>query len=235
MHNLAIIPARSGTKGLKDKNIKQLDGKPLLAYTIEAALDSGMFAEIHVSTDSNDYAEVAKEYGAKVPFLRPVELATDESDTSQTVRYVIKTYKSLGWKFDTIALLQPTSPLRRATHIKEAYNLYIKNNANSVMSVCEVEHSPLWSNVLPENFSLKDFILPENDLRRQDLPTYYRQNGAIYIEDVDLIINRGNLLGDASYAYIMDKRSSIDIDDDIDFAIAELLLKNTVTKIKNCQ
>ena len=103
------------------------------------------------------------------------------------------------------------------------------------MSVCEVEHSPLWSNVLPENFSLKDFILPENDLRRQDLPTYYRQNGAIYIEDVDLIINRGNLLGDASYAYIMDKRSSIDIDDDIDFAIAELLLKNTVTKIKNCQ
>lgn len=235
MHNLAIIPARSGTKGLKDKNIKQLDGKPLLAYTIEAALDSGMFAEIHVSTDSNDYAEVAKEYGAKVPFLRPVELATDESDTWETVRYVIKTYKSLGWKFDTIALLQPTSPLRRATHIKEAYNLYIKNNANSVMSVCEVEHSPLWSNVLPENFSLKDFILPENDLRRQDLPTYYRQNGAIYIEDVDLIINRGNLLGDASYAYIMDKRSSIDIDDDIDFAIAELLLKNTVTKIKNCQ
>lgn len=235
MHNLAIIPARSGTKGLKDKNIKQLDGKPLLAYTIEAALDSGMFAEIHVSTDSNDYAEVAKEYGAKVPFLRPVELATDESDTWETVRYVIKTYKSLGWKFDTIALLQPTSPLRRANHIKEAYNLYIKNNANSVMSVCEVEHSPLWSNVLPENFSLKDFILPENDLRRQDLPTYYRQNGAIYIEDVDLIINRGNLLGDASYAYIMDKRSSIDIDDDIDFAIAELLLKNTVTKIKNCQ
>lgn len=230
MNNIAIIPARSGSKGLTDKNIKLLNGKPLLVYSIEAALKSGEFLKVHVSTDSELYADIAREYGADIPFLRPEELATDEAGTWDVVRYVIKEYEKIGQNFDTIALLQPTSPLRKAEDIKAAYRIYEEKGANSVMSLCEMEHTPLWSNVLPQNHSMKNFILPQNDIRRQDLPVYYRQNGAIYIESVDLILNNGDLYGDNSYAYVMEQERSIDIDTMTDFEYVEFLLQKKVRK-----
>lgn len=117
MRNIAIIPARSGSKGLKDKNIKLLNGVPLLAYTIKAAVESNMFNEIFVSTDSEVYAQIAREWGANVPFLRSAELSGDEVSAWDVVRDSIKRYEGLGKKFDTVALLQPTSPLRTSKDI----------------------------------------------------------------------------------------------------------------------
>lgn len=182
LRNIAIIPARSGSKGLKHKNIKDLNGKPLMAYTIEAAKQTGLFAEIMVSTDSKEYARIAREYGANVPFLRPPELATDASSSWDVVDHVIAEYLNNNQSFDTVALLQPTSPLRTSQDIMAGYGEMIKKDANLVVSVCEVEHSPLWSNVLPDSLSLVGFLRPDvTNVPRQNLPVYYRINGAIYI------------------------------------------------------
>ena len=225
MKNIAIIPARSSSKGLKNKNIKLLNGKPLLAYTVEAALQSGLFDCVHVSTDSEQYADIAREFGADVPFLREVELASDTSSTWDALRFVIKKYEELGQKFDTVCLLQPTSPLRDATDIKNAYQIFEKKKAESVISVCETEHSPLLCNTLKESGSMKGFIDMKKVGRRQELSTYYRLNGAIYIQTVDLLMQGGDLYGDKSYAYVMEKEHSVDIDDEMDFMFAEVMIR----------
>lgn len=225
MQNLAIIPARSGSKGLKDKNIRLLDGKPMLAYTIEAARESKMFSHIHVSTDSGVYADIATEYGAEVPFLRSKEYATDIASTTDVIRYVIDRYKDYNLKFDTFAVLQPTSPLRTAEDIKAAYRLFIDKSAKSVVSVCEADHSPLWMNTLSEDLLLDGFLTVERRKRRQELPTFYRINGAIYISDCDEYIMNPDFYHKFGYAYVMDKRHSIDIDDTVDFKLAEVILQ----------
>lgn len=189
MKNLAIIPARSGSKGLKDKNIKLLNGKPLLAYTIEAAKESGVFDEIMVSTDSREYAHIAKQWGANVPFLRSEEKSNDTASSWDVVKEVIEKYRDLGTEFDTVALLQPTSPLRTSNNIIEGYNLMKEKEANFVVGVCEMEHSPLWANTLPENLSMANFIRPEFlEIPRQKIPKYYRINGALYIVKVDYLM-----------------------------------------------
>ena len=133
MKNIAIIPARSGSKGLVDKNIKELQGKPLIAYSIEAALQSGFFDEVMVSTDSDVYAYIAKEWGAQVPFLRSAEMASDSAGSWDTVREVLDRYKALGKEFDTVCLLQPTSPLRTQEDIRNAYQIYQNKNAKAVI------------------------------------------------------------------------------------------------------
>ncbi|HHV30190.1 MAG TPA: acylneuraminate cytidylyltransferase family protein [Clostridium sp.] len=225
MKNIAIIPARAGSKGLKDKNIKLLNGKPMLAYSIEAAKESGLFEEIMVSTDSKKYAQIAKQWGANVPFLRPEELSNDTASSWDVVRYVIQRYKELGREFDTVALLQPTSPLRNSTDIIKGYEVMENKSANSVIAVCEVEHSPLWANTLPKNHSMVGFIRPDiAKVPRQSIPTYYRINGALYIVKVEHLMLSADIYSDRSYALIMDKENSIDIDDIFDFKIASLLL-----------
>jgi len=227
MKNMAIIPARAGSKGLKDKNIKLLNGKPMLAYTIEAAKESGLFEEIMVSTDSEKYAEIAKQWGASVPFLRPVELSNDTASSWDVVKYVIEKYKELGREFDTVALLQPTSPLRNSADIIKGYEIMKEKHANSVIAVCEAEHSPLWMNILPENHSMAGFIRPDAaNVTRQSIPTYYRINGALYIVKVEYLMNSNDIYSDKSYALIMDKENSIDIDDMFDFKIASLILRD---------
>lgn len=225
MKHLAIIPARSGSKGLKDKNIKLLDGKPLLAYTVEAARESGMFDEIMVSTDSEEYAEIAIQWGAAVPFLRSEELSNDTASSWEVVKEVIGGYKSQGKEFETVTLLQPTSPLRTAADIIEAYRLLDEKTANFVVSVCEMDHSPLWANILPEDLSMENFIRPEVlNIPRQNIPTYYRINGALYIVTVEHLMNSTTYYGDRSFATVMRKENSVDIDDQIDFTIAEVLM-----------
>lgn len=225
MNNLAIIPARSGSKGLKDKNIKILNGKPLLAYSIDAALKSGIFDEVYVSTDSQEYADIAMKYGAKVPFLRSEKAATDQASSWDVVREALSCYEKEDKNFDMITLLQPTTPLRTAEDIQRSYQLYQENKANAVVSVCEVDHSPLWSNTLPEDLSLTNFIRKEvSDMPRQQLQTYYRINGGIYMVKVDYFKKTDNIYADSCYAYIMDKKRSVDIDDEFDFRIAEVLL-----------
>ncbi|GBF12456.1 cytidylyltransferase domain-containing protein [Tepidibacillus sp. HK-1] len=227
MKNLAIIPARSGSKGLKDKNIRLLNGKPLLAYTIEAAKESGLFEEIFVSTDSKKYAEIAREWGASVPFLRSDELSTDTASSWDVVKDAIKRYQDLGKELDTVALLQPTSPLRTAEDIIAGYNKMKERDANAVVAVCEVDHSPLWSNTLPEDSSLNNFINRDLiEIPRQSLPTYFRINGALYIVKTQYLMMTENIYTDKSFAIVMSKEHSIDIDDEMDFIIAEALMKN---------
>ena len=227
MRNIAVITARSGSKGLKDKNIKDLKGKPLMAYTIEAALQSGIFDCVHVSTDSEQYAEIARAYGAEVPFLRDAKLATDTAGTWDVVRTVVEKYKDAGKEFDTVTLLQPTSPLRDAEDVKKAFELFAQKQADSVISVCEVEHSPKICNTLGEDNSMNGFIDTTIVGRRQDLGTYYRINGAIYIQKTEILMKRLNLYGEKSFAYIMSKEHSVDIDDAFDFMVAEAAMKNS--------
>jgi len=226
--NLAIIPARSGSKGLKDKNIKLLNGKPLLAYAIDAARDSGIFDEIFVSTDSELYARIAKECGAEVPFLRSAKTATDTASSWDVVKETIYCYGQMGKNFDMVTLLQPTTPLRTAEDILRAYEIYQKGSTNAVVSVCEVDHSPLWCNTLPKDHSMANFIRKEvQALSRQQLENYYRINGAIYMFQVNYFLRSDCIYDNNCFAYIMSKERSIDIDDAFDFKLAEAFINIT--------
>lgn len=227
MKNIAVIPARSGSKGLPDKNIRPVNGKPLLAYTIEAALESGCFDTVHVSTDSERYAEIARQYGADVPFLRSAALATDTASTWDAVREVLARYDELGKRFDTMMLMQPTTPLRTGEDVKEAYALLQKKQAKSVIAVCEVDHSPLWCDTIPDSGSMKGF--GRKDLawvNRQDLRPYYRVNGAIYLFSVNgiNIPPDDEIYEDNCYALFMDRKKSVDVDSEDDLALVEFLL-----------
>ncbi len=225
MRNIAIITARSGSKGLHNKNIKKLGNKPLLAYTIEAALSSEMFEEVMVSTDSEEYAEISKKWGAQVPFLRSEKNADDSASSWDTVKEVLHGYFERGKEFDTFCLLQPTSPFRTGKDIKKAYNLYKKKCANAIVSVCEVEHSLQWCNKLDYTYSLDGFVDRDDIQQRQKLDIYYRINGAIYISNVKTFEEDQFLYKKGAYAYIMSSIKSIDIDTELDFIYAEALLK----------
>lgn len=223
--NIAIIPARSGSKGLKDKNIKLLRGIPLLGYSVAAAQKSGFFDEVMVSTDSVAYAEIAQKCGAAVPFLRSTELGSDSAGSWAVVREVLKNYENLEMQFDTVCLLQPTSPLRTAEDIVGAYALLEEKQANAVTSVCLVDHSPLWSMVLPEDQSLRKFrqsIL--SNRQRQQLDTYYRLNGAIYIRKLEYGDSGIVIMEEPEYAYVMERSNSVDIDTLEDFQLAEFII-----------
>lgn len=224
MDHLAIIPARSGSKGLKDKNIKCLQGKPLLAYSISAAIESGVFSEVMVSTDSTVYAKVAEEYGARVPFLRSEATSGDMAGSWDAVKEVLQEYLIRGKRFDTVCLLQPTSPLRNAQDILNGYNELYERDADAITAVCEVEHSPLWSMTLEEDHSLINFRKCMLSVPRQKLTTYYRLNGALYIRRIAYRTNEIALLDRKEYAYIMDRQRSIDIDSIEDFAYASFMM-----------
>lgn len=223
MKNLAIIPARSGSKGLKDKNIKQMEGTPLLAYSINAAINSKKFDNIMVSTDSKKYANIAVKYGAEVPFLRSKENSGDNAGSWQVVNEVLDYYYREEIQFDTVCLLQPTSPLRTAEDIIRGYNLLEEKKADAISSVCEAEHSPLWTMVLPEDASLTAFRSTVKDLPRQKLEHYYRLNGALYIRKLRYTGKCIEILDEKEYAYVMNRRSSVDIDTMEDFEYATFL------------
>lgn len=220
---IAIIPARSGSKGLANKNIKELNGKPMIAYTIEAAKKSDIFETIMVSTDSSEYADIAKKYGAEVPFLRENNLSNDDSKISDVIIDILEKYKKIGKTFDYLILLQPTSPLRDEKEIINAYNSLKEKNANSIIGVCEVEHSPLWMNVLEKDNSMDSFIKNINK-NRQELNKYYRINGAIYLTKVTYYEQHKNFYEKNSFAYIMSREKSVDIDTYLDFKFAEFLM-----------
>lgn len=221
---IAIIPARSGSKGLPDKNIRILNGKPLIAYSIIQAQETGIFDNIFLSTDSRKYADIAMKYGADVPFLRSDELASDSASIWDCVRESLRRYKALGKEYDIFVVLQPTSPLRTAGDILGAMNQMIHTKADSVVSLCEADHSPLWCNTLPENKSLKCFIRPEIlSETRQELPAFYRINGAIYAVSTSFFLRSPHIYNGDSFAYIMPRERSVDIDTLFDFSFAEYL------------
>lgn len=226
MKNIAIIPARSGSKGLINKNIRELLGKPLLAYSIDEAIKSGQFDEIMVSTDSEKYAEIAQEYGAHIPFLRSEEQSSDSAGSWEVVKEVLMEYRERGVLFDTVCLLQPTSPLRTAGDIIGCYRDLEVKGADAITTVCEMEHSPLWSMTLDQSMSLSEYrnSMIEN-IPRQKLAQYYRINGAVYIRKVNYTSENVEILCNCEYAYVMDKDKSVDIDELIDFELAELLMR----------
>lgn len=222
---LAIVPARSGSKGVPGKNLRTVGGKPLLVWTIEAALESGVFDVVCVSTDGEDIASVARAAGADVPFLRPPHLATDSATTLDTVLHALEAYAEKGRRFDDVMVLQPTSPLRRAGHIREAVALRDSSGAKAVVSVSEATHSPLLANTLPEDRRMGSFLRDDVvSQRRQDLPVHYRLNGAIYLIDADTLRRERRFIGPFAVAYVMPDDVSVDIDREVDIQLADLLL-----------
>ena len=220
---LALIPARAGSKRLPGKNIKELCGKPLIAWTIEAALKSKYLDQVIVSTDSNEIAKISKQYGATIPFIRPENIAQDTSSTTEVINHCLDFLKEE--RFTHVLLLQATSPLRVSNDIDLAVDTLLEKKANAIYSVCEVDHSPLWMNTLPDDLSFDNFLKPESSgVRSQDLPTHYRLNGALYLVSLEQYLQKGSLFGHRStYAHIMDKNHSIDIDDELDFIVAEAI------------
>ncbi len=220
---LALIPARGGSKGIKDKNIRDLKGKPLIAYTIEAALQSRYIDDTVVTTDSRRIAEVAVRFGAEVPFMRPAELAADETPTIDAVLHAVETLKEMGRTYDTLVLLQPTQPLRTAEDIDAAVEAFCRNGKKALLSVSEVEDPPLLIRSVRADGSLEK-LLPENSTcRRQDMPDYYRVNGCIYINAV-CELDRNTGFNDNPMPYFMEKSHSVDIDERKDIAAAEYYL-----------
>ncbi len=217
---LAIIAARGGSKRLPRKNVLDLCGKHLIAYTIEAALKSKYINKVIVSSDDDEILSISKEYGAEI-IRRPDELASDTATTFDAIKHTIDNLE----KYDYIVLLQPTSPLRDEKHIDEAIELLVEKNADAVVSVCEMDHSPLWSNTLPKDGNMNNFLKDEIlNKRSQDLEKYYRLNGAIYIcKTSKLLEEKSFILKEKIFAYIMDRKSSIDIDEEIDFKMANML------------
>lgn len=223
--NIAIIPARAGSKRLPGKNIKLLAGKPMIAWTIEAALNSKIFDHVFVSTDGEEIAQVSKEYGAEVPFLRPDELASDEATTNDVVTHLVEWFeRKYNKNVGTITILQPTSPLRNTQHIIEAMQLMKDKSAKAIISVCELEYPIQFCNKLGSDGSMKDFIKSENNKRTQDLERFYRVNGAIYIYTRCYVGFLNNIYSDGSYAYAMNRSCSIDIDSEYDFELAKFLI-----------
>ncbi|KPZ69389.1 N-acylneuraminate cytidylyltransferase [Shewanella sp. P1-14-1] len=224
---LAIIPARGGSKRLPRKNILPFIGKPLIAWSIEATKKSQWIDEVLVSTDDDEIAQTAEQFGAWVPELRPTELSSDTATSQSVLKYTLERF---GKGYDIVILLQPTSPLRQVKHIDEALTLFFKKNAHSIVSVTPCEHNPLWANTLPPNGSMQDFIQTSSHIRSQDLNAFFRLNGAIYIYKTQSIL-QGNGLTYTSdtYAYQMENIYSIDIDNKIDFEMAEFFAEKLTT------
>lgn len=221
---IAIIPARGGSKGLPGKNIKPMNGKPLIAYTIEAALKSKYIDRVILSTDDKDIARIAAEYGAEIPFMRPAELASDNAMAVDNYIYTINRLEMESEeKIDSFVVLQPTSPLRLAEDIDGAIELFNEKKADSVISYCKEAHPVYWHKKLDEEGKLLDLF--ENSIaNRQDFPVTYYPNGAVYVFSTDLIRSR-QYYSNKTYAFIMPRTRSVDIDFIEDFEYAEFLLK----------
>lgn len=231
---IAVIPARGGSKRLPGKNLLQIAGKPLIVWTIEAAIESNIFDRVLVTTDSEEIAEVSRRAGAEVPFLRPPDLAADNATTIDVLTHIIDTLKlSDELPYSHLTLLQPTSPLRDSVSIKNSIKFLEENKADAVISICKTEHSPLWSNILPSNNSLENFIAEKiQKTPSQDLPSHYRLNGAIYICNIKRMMKEKTLfLPNNCFGFVMSRKNSIDIDDQVDFDLAEIYLKRSKASI----
>ena len=215
-----FIPVRLNSKRLPKKNILNLKGKPLVEWSIEAGLNSKYIDKVIVTSDDAEILDIVKGTGAEA-INRPIELASDTSTTFDAIRHVIDSVEIYNY----IVLLQPTSPLRTEKHIDEAIELLVNKNADSIVSVCETDHSPLWSNTLPSNCSMSNFIKDDiRNKRGQDLEVYYRLNGAIYICKTNKLLDENSFfLKNNTFAYKMGRDVSIDIDSAVDLKIAGAL------------
>lgn len=223
---VAVIPARGGSIGITRKNLRECYGKPLIYWSIRAAEESRYVSRIIVSTDDEEIADVAKSCGAEVPFMRPAELATSTATGPDVWRHALMWLGEQNQPADESVYLQPTTPVRTSRDIDNALDLLHEKQSDSIVSVCECEHHPYYTNVLPEDFCMRNFVKDEiKNTNRQELPVHYRLNGAVYAANVEFFCQSKYIIGDNTYAYVMPKESSVDIDEEIDFVIAEALLR----------
>lgn len=225
MRVLGIIPARGGSKGVPRKNIKLLCGKPLIAYTIEAAMNAKRLTRTIVSTEDEEIAEVAKSLGADVPFMRPKELADDATPTFDVVIDSVKKLEDSGEEYDAICLLQPTNPLRRSLDIDECVDMLEKTGADSVVTVLPVpdKYNPKWVYWKTESGEMSlSTGETEPTTRRQDLPSAFHREGSVYVTRVAVLKKRRNLYGDHVLGYEMKVQDSVNIDTVEDWENAEL-------------
>lgn len=221
MKVLGVIPARGGSKGVKNKNIKELAGKPLIAYTIEAA-NASKLDKVIVSTDSEDIAEVSKKFMGEVPFIRPTDLATDRAKAIPVIQHAIQFFADRGEEFDAVMMLQPTTPFRRTVDIDEAIDTLNQSGADSVISVVDVEgHHPARMKYLSKDSKLidPDFCEEYENQPRQELEAMYLRNGAIYLTRKEVLMG-GSFKGNDCRAQIMPNELSVNIDTELDFAYA---------------
>ena len=217
---LALIPARGGSKGIPRKNIREIAGKPLIAWTIEAARAAEGVERVVVSTDDEEIADVAREWGADVPFMRPSELASDEAPGVAPVLHAIDQLPD----HDALVLLQPTSPLRTAAHIRDMLAFAQQRGASSVVSIREVGDHPAWMFRRDADGMLHRYESSANATRRQDLSELYTLNGAMYWIETQRLRETKALVSDDTLGFTMDAESSVDIDTMLDWRLAEVLL-----------
>ena len=217
---LGLIPARGGSKGVPRKNIRELAGIPLITHSIQAARDATAIDSVVVSTDDEEIAEVAESHGARVPFMRPPELATDEAPTAPVITHALETLHDAGEAYDAFVLLQPTSPLRTATDIDEAYSLYNDSESDSVISVYPT-YDTRWKRTPG---GAKKLNYTDADKRRQDRDPEYVINGAIYVTDVKQFFQTEKTITGTTKMYEMTERESVDIDTPFDLWLAEQIL-----------
>lgn len=221
---LALIPARGGSKGIPRKNVRSIAGKPLIGWTIDAALSSRVFARVVVSTEDSEIAEIARVCGAEVPFMRPAELSGDDTSGIAPVLHALDELPG----FDAVVLLQPTSPLRSASDIAEVVALARTSGARSVVSVSEPDAHPQWTYRMDSDGALSPWEAQAGAARRQELEPAFALNGAIYYSQCDLLRETGALVGPGTIGYPMPAERSIDIDTPLDWRMAELLLKDRI-------
>lgn len=223
---LCIIPARGGSKRLPGKNIKQLDGMPLIGYAIAATKGSRYIDTTIISTDDEDIARVAKEQGAEVPFMRPKELADDTVPTVPVLQHAVHYFEHAGEMFDLVVLVQPTVPGLESKDIDAAIEQLAATGAHSCVSICEIIDRPEWMYRIGDGARITPYV--ETDATRsQDMEQLYRLNGAVYVALRDVLMQGNKIYDNESCSYIlMPRERSTDIDTSFDFAIAELLMKS---------
>lgn len=224
---LGIIPARGGSKGIPDKNIKLLGDKPLLAHTIETCHESGIFDRVILSTDSQQIADVGRHFGVEVPFLRPAELAQDDTPMLPVLQHVINYCEELGWKPDIVVIMQPTAPFRQVRHLRQARDLIIDCECDSVVSVEPVPEHYAPHFVMKINDGILIHFLPDgaNITRRQDVEKAYTRNGCFYFTQRDVLMNENSIYGKICYPIIINDTNMINIDTMDDWFLAEKLVK----------
>jgi N-acylneuraminate cytidylyltransferase len=223
---LGIIPARGGSKGIPGKNIRLLNGKPLIYYTVEAARASELIDRLILTTDSPEIAEIGKSLGVDVPFLRPSELAQDDTPMMPVLEHAIRHVESGGWQAEIIVLLQPTAPLRRAEHIRLAVNMLNESKCDSVVSVVEVPRHYVPDFVLKiEEGKLKPFLDAPLVARRQDARPAFSRDGTIYVFWRDMFFEKHTIYGDDCRPILIPDHESCNLDTMMDWKEAEKMLR----------
>lgn len=222
---LAVVPARAGSKRLPNKNVLSLNGKALVTYTFEAIQRSKYISKTVVTSDSDEILELSRSFHDTFQVKRPAVLASDHATSIDVLLHSVDIACDLG-DFDIVCLLQPTSPLRTASDIDAAIELYIEKQADGVVSMTECEHPPAWSTVIEPMEEFIDFVTSLSNSRSQDFKKHYRLNGAIYLINRDILLSEKKLLLDSNYyPFIMSQKNSVDIDTALDFMLAEAIIK----------